>query len=288
MLPELFDQIPPVREIASVTAGGVFDNRKCHDAIAARGAAAIIPHRNNAKPCKPDTAGAIARNEILRTTKRVGRSIWRRWSGYHRRSRAETKMHCIKLLRQLLSARDFDRLVAECRCERLRDDTGLALRVDLFCLPGCDIFRCHLPRQNGPSMGASPTSRRAIHNLAHIVVEGDLATFSFGPALVPRGQDVLQHVDAFPRRERLLARGIRHIGAFGNADVFVDVARAIKETAGHFNPHHKVGTGEGSQKLRVFAQDRGARPKPGARPTTRPARRRFRCRPSRPAVRIRC
>lgn len=146
MLPELLDQIPPVREIAGVTADGVFDTRKCQDAIAARGAAAIIPHRNNAKPCKPDTAGALARNEILRTMKRVGRSIWRRWSGYHRRSRAETKMHCIKLLGQLLSARDFDRQGAECRCERLRDDTGLALRVDLFCLPGCDIFAvtCHV------------------------------------------------------------------------------------------------------------------------------------------------
>jgi len=62
---------------------------------------------------QPDTAGAIARNDILRTSKRVGRTIWRRWSGYHRRSRAETKMHCLKLLGQRLSARDFDRQVAE-------------------------------------------------------------------------------------------------------------------------------------------------------------------------------
>ena len=37
----------------------------------------------------------------------------RRWSGYHRRSRAETKMHCVKLLGQRLTARDFDRQVAE-------------------------------------------------------------------------------------------------------------------------------------------------------------------------------
>ncbi|MBL9047213.1 MAG: IS5 family transposase [Tabrizicola sp.] len=113
MLPELLDQIPPEHEIASVTADGAFDTRKCHDAIAARGAAAIIPPRKNAKPWKPDTAGAVARNEILRTSKRVGRTIWRRWSGYHRRSRAETKMHCVKLLGQRLSARDFDRQVAE-------------------------------------------------------------------------------------------------------------------------------------------------------------------------------
>ena len=111
--PKLLDQIPPDQEIASVTADGAFDTRKCHDAIAARGAAAIIPPRKNAKPWKADGAGAIARNEALRASRRFGRTIWRRWSGYHRRSRAETKMHCIKLLGQRLTARDFDRQVAE-------------------------------------------------------------------------------------------------------------------------------------------------------------------------------
>jgi hypothetical protein len=55
MLPELLDQIPPEQEIASVTADGAFDTRKCHDAIAARGAAAIIPPRKNAKLWKPDS-----------------------------------------------------------------------------------------------------------------------------------------------------------------------------------------------------------------------------------------
>ncbi len=112
-LPELPGRIPPEQQIASVTADGAFDTRKCHDAIAARGAAAIIPPRKNAKPWKPDTPGAIARNDILRTSKRVGRIIWRRWSGYHRPSRAETRMHCVKLPGQRLSARDFDRQVAE-------------------------------------------------------------------------------------------------------------------------------------------------------------------------------
>ncbi|ANS36596.1 transposase (plasmid) [Cereibacter sphaeroides] len=55
----------------------------------------------------------MARNEILRTSNRLGRTIWRRWSGYHRRSCAETKMHRAKLLSQRLSAREFDRQVAE-------------------------------------------------------------------------------------------------------------------------------------------------------------------------------
>ncbi|NGM47970.1 IS5-like element ISPko3 family transposase, partial [Rhodobacter sp. SGA-6-6] len=63
MLPELLDQIPPDQEIASVTADGAYDTRKCHDAIAARAAAAIIPVRKNAKPWKKTSAGAVARND---------------------------------------------------------------------------------------------------------------------------------------------------------------------------------------------------------------------------------
>jgi len=87
--------------------------RRCHDAIADRGAHAVIPPRRNAKPWKPSAAGAIARNEALRASRYLGRGIWRKWSGYHRRSRAETKMHCVKLLGQSLMARDFYARVAE-------------------------------------------------------------------------------------------------------------------------------------------------------------------------------
>ncbi|SEB10296.1 Transposase DDE domain-containing protein [Rubrimonas cliftonensis] len=127
MLPELLGQIAPHHEVARVTADGAYDTRKCHDAIAERGATAFggrpfhwkdrcsasLPPRRNARPWKPSTAGAVARNEALRVSSRFGRALWRRWSGYHRRSRAETKMQCMKLLGQRLMARDFDRQVAE-------------------------------------------------------------------------------------------------------------------------------------------------------------------------------
>jgi hypothetical protein len=53
------------------------------------------------------------RNEALRAAKYLGRALWRRWSGYHLRSRVETKMHCVRLLGQWLMARGFDRRVAE-------------------------------------------------------------------------------------------------------------------------------------------------------------------------------
>lgn len=113
VLPDLLAQIPEGEAIASVTADGAYDTRGCRDAIANRGADAIIPPRRNAKPWKKDSPGAADRNEALRAIKHLGRAIWRNWTGYHRRSRAETKMNCMKLLGQKLMARDFDRQTAE-------------------------------------------------------------------------------------------------------------------------------------------------------------------------------
>lgn len=113
MLPDLLNQIAPDQLLGSVTADGAYDTRKCHDAIAARNAHAVIPPRKNAKMWKPDTPGARARNEAVRSSKYLGRALWRNLTGYHRRSRVETKMHCVKRLGQRLSARDFDRQVAE-------------------------------------------------------------------------------------------------------------------------------------------------------------------------------
>lgn len=102
MLPELMNQIPESEQI-----------KECHNAIAARGAAAIISARKNAQFRKENTAGARARNAILRATKYLGRAIWKKWSGHHRRSLVETKMRCFKLLGERVMARDFERQVAE-------------------------------------------------------------------------------------------------------------------------------------------------------------------------------
>ena len=113
VLPDLLNQIPSDQDIGSVTADGAYDTHKCHETIAARNAHAVIPPRKNAKPWKPTSAGAIARNEAVSAQRYLGRTLWRRLSGYHRRSRVETKMHCLKLMGQSLMARDFDRQVAE-------------------------------------------------------------------------------------------------------------------------------------------------------------------------------
>ena len=86
VLPDLLDQIPADQPLGMVTADGAYDTRACHAAIAARGAAAVIPPRRNGKLWKEPTPGAMVRNEALRSCRRLGRAIWKRWTGYHRRS----------------------------------------------------------------------------------------------------------------------------------------------------------------------------------------------------------
>lgn len=91
VLPELLDQIHEGEEIGTVTADGAYDTRRCHTAIIDRQATPIIPIRKNGRPWKEDCPAAIARNETLRATRHYGRAFWKRWTGYHVRSRIEAK-----------------------------------------------------------------------------------------------------------------------------------------------------------------------------------------------------
>ena len=113
MLPELLGQIPPDEPISSVSGDVAYDTKAYHAAIIERGAQAVIPPRKNAQAWKATLVGAVVRNEALRACHRLGRSIWKKWSGYHRRSLVETKMHCFKRLGERVMARTFERQVVE-------------------------------------------------------------------------------------------------------------------------------------------------------------------------------
>lgn len=113
ILPDLLDQIPEDEDIGTVTADGACDTRRCHSAIIARGATAIIPIRRNGRAWKEDCPAAKARNETLRATRHYGRAFWKRWTGYHARSRAEARMRCLKSFGERIAARDPDRQTAE-------------------------------------------------------------------------------------------------------------------------------------------------------------------------------
>jgi hypothetical protein len=54
-----------------------------------------------------------AKRMALCATERLGRTLWKKWTGYHRRSLIETKMRCLKLVGEPIMAKDYDRHVAE-------------------------------------------------------------------------------------------------------------------------------------------------------------------------------
>ncbi|PSK80835.1 DDE family transposase [Limimaricola soesokkakensis] len=112
LLPDLLAQIPPEEAIGTVTADGAYDTRRCHGAIIDRAADAVIPIRRNGRVWKEDCPAAAARNEILRATRRLGRTFWKKWTGYHVRSRVEAKMNCLKLFGERIVSRDPDRQTA--------------------------------------------------------------------------------------------------------------------------------------------------------------------------------
>jgi hypothetical protein len=99
--------------LLSVSGDGAYDTKACHEAIAHRQAEAIIPTRRNAKLWKDSGLGAQVRNEILRTTRRLGRAIGKKWNSYHRCSLVETKIGCFKRLGERVMAKGFDRQVTE-------------------------------------------------------------------------------------------------------------------------------------------------------------------------------
>lgn len=70
MLPELLDQITPEQKIAPPPSPPTVPVTPARAMMPSPRAvpAASIPPRDNAKPRKPDTAGAIARNKIPRTS----------------------------------------------------------------------------------------------------------------------------------------------------------------------------------------------------------------------------
>lgn len=113
VLLELLDQVPQDEPIGTVTADGAYDTRRCHTAVLERDAVPIIPIRKNGRPWKDDGPAARVPNETLRATRHYGRAFWKRWTGYHIRSRIEAKMRCFKAFGERIAARDPDHQTAE-------------------------------------------------------------------------------------------------------------------------------------------------------------------------------
>lgn len=111
MAAELLDQILSHETVASFTGDGAYDTQDVHEACHRRGAMPIIPPRKGARLRKG--LAFTHRNEAVKACKQLGRAIWKRWSGYHRRSLVETKMNCFNRLGEKVMARTFERQVAD-------------------------------------------------------------------------------------------------------------------------------------------------------------------------------
>lgn len=99
--------IPAIEVTGNATSDGGYDTEGWREAIAQRGAQAVIPTRENAKPWKDQRPGAKARNAILATMRRLGRKSGGNGPGYHRRSLVEIKMRCFKPFGERVMARGF-------------------------------------------------------------------------------------------------------------------------------------------------------------------------------------
>lgn len=99
VLPDLLEQLVSEEALASVAADGAYDTVHGHQAIRKRHAQALIPPRAGAVAWPDDEDGTShPRTVILRACTEQGEAEWKRASGYHRRSLAETAMFRIKAL----------------------------------------------------------------------------------------------------------------------------------------------------------------------------------------------
>ena len=113
-LPDIVAQVEGA--ISQVSADGAYDKRHCYDALAERGATAVIPPRRDAKIWQHgNCAGAPwQRDKNLRAIRQKGRRRWKQDAGYHRRSLVETTFfRCKTIFGPTLHARTFPRQATE-------------------------------------------------------------------------------------------------------------------------------------------------------------------------------
>lgn len=128
MLPPLLDDIE--EPITRVSGDKAYDKRKCYEAIRKRKAKASIPPQKGARIWQHgNTKGERHnRDENIRAIRKKGRAAWKRESGYHRRSIAETSMSRYKrILGPTISARTFEGQSTEIkiRCKILNTMTQM-------------------------------------------------------------------------------------------------------------------------------------------------------------------
>lgn len=115
MLPALLALVS--EPLAQCITDGAYDRTGCYEALQAKGTSAIvIPPRRDARIWQPGNRAdpPHPRDTNLRRIRRVGRAAWKRESGYHQRSLAETGMFRFKtIFGTTLTARSYEAQATE-------------------------------------------------------------------------------------------------------------------------------------------------------------------------------
>lgn len=130
VFPDLLEQIST--PLAQASGDGAYDSFENYGLLEKRGAKITIPPREGAKLSKPGGIGdgTLSRNKNIRAIDRLGRALWKKHNGYHRRSIAETTMFRYKtLFGSSLSAIRFDHQAVEAfiKCNALNKMTHLGM-----------------------------------------------------------------------------------------------------------------------------------------------------------------
>jgi len=106
-------------DIEQASADGAYDKRKFYESATERGVKRItIPPRKDAKIWQHGNSHKppLPRDENLRTIRKGGRKKWKRESGYHQRSLAETAVYRFKIIfGNTMSTRTLSRQITEAR-----------------------------------------------------------------------------------------------------------------------------------------------------------------------------
>ncbi len=132
----MFVQLEPCIEITEIAGDGGYDTWEVYDVIKARApdAKIMIPPQKNAKikqhgNCK---SPPLQRDEILRAIRKSSRKTWKKRSGYHQRSLAETAMFRFKtIFDDHLSTRSLEAqtIQVRIRCKALNRMTHLGMPI---------------------------------------------------------------------------------------------------------------------------------------------------------------
>lgn len=80
VVPDLLAQVPEDETLASFTGDGAYDTQPVYEAVMQRGAhIPIVPPRKRARIRK--VAAFAYRNAAIAACRRLGRKIWKVWSG---------------------------------------------------------------------------------------------------------------------------------------------------------------------------------------------------------------